>query len=325
MTAPLCSVIIPAFNAGNYMEEALNSIFMQTYRPLEVIVVDDGSTDKTAEVIKNYQNRNMLKQDRLIYIYQKNSGPSSARNAGIKEAKGKYTLFLDCDDKWPEGKLERQIGLMERHPDTGLLFGDSCRFTEEGLQAATMFQKNGYDRKFFGHDFYVQDAYAKLLCNGNFITTGSVVFKKECLKETGCFDEGFRHSEDVDLWLRIALVHPVAYSTDLYLLRRIHGDNASDNYETMYLGFIEVIKKHSRLFAEKIKQNKINISRCFRKKYFELGYYFFLDNKFQKAREYFRQSLGYGFHFKTFLYFVLASFKPEAVESARRVKGMVTR
>src|SRR3989338_5628145 len=121
MSNPLVSVIIPAYNVEKVIVDALDSVYAQTYRPIEVIVIDDGSTDRTPDIVTNYiasktnltseTNRTDIK---LIYVYQKNSGPSKARNAGIKTSKGEYIAFLDADDLWMQDKLEKQINLFER-------------------------------------------------------------------------------------------------------------------------------------------------------------------------------------------------------------------
>lgn len=323
MTRPLCSVIIPAYNAEKFIVDALDSVFAQNYSPIEVIVVDDGSTDKTAEVVREYRQSN--EQNKLKYICRKNSGPSGARNTGIKSSKSAYVAFLDADDMWTKGKLLKQIQLMEEHPDVGLLFGDSSRFSDEGNLVSSMLRKNGYNQDFFGDDFYVIDAYKKILANNNFITTGSVILRREYIEKIGFFDEELRHSEDVDFWLQIAFQYPIAYSKDLWLLRRIHKDNISEDLEVMHLGFIKVIRKHAEKYGEKIKEKGINVARCYQKKYYELGYYFFSLNKFNKARKYFRESLSQCFHFKSFLYLLFTYLGRRNIDTVRKVKLKVTR
>ena len=99
MKKPLVSVIIPTYNSAGYIEEALESVFEQTLQDFEIIVVDDGSTDGTGEVLRKYG-------DRIRYIYQENNGPASARNGGIRVARGEYIAFLDADDLWVSTKLE---------------------------------------------------------------------------------------------------------------------------------------------------------------------------------------------------------------------------
>src|SRR3990167_7556109 len=100
------SIIIPAYNAGKYIKGVLENLFLQTYRNIEIIVVDDGSTDNTEQIVKAYQNRGVR------YIYQQNKGVAGARNAGIKEAKGELIAFLDADDFYLPEKIEKEVGFL---------------------------------------------------------------------------------------------------------------------------------------------------------------------------------------------------------------------
>jgi len=115
---PKVSIIIPTYNQSQYLEEAMESVLNQTYQNIEIIIVDDGSTDNTSEVVKSFDNK-------IIYIPQKNKGASSARNAGIKKAQGQYVAFLDSDDMWIKNKLEKQIKFIQNNPEIGLL-GTGC-------------------------------------------------------------------------------------------------------------------------------------------------------------------------------------------------------
>jgi len=110
MSQPLISCIVAVFNGERYLKEALDSILAQTYRPLEILVVDDGSTDRTTEIVSEYS-------DTVRYFWQSNAGPGAARNAGIKLAKGEFIAFLDADDLWHKKKLTRQISSFKARPD----------------------------------------------------------------------------------------------------------------------------------------------------------------------------------------------------------------
>ena len=123
MTLPLVTVIIPVYNASLYLPQALDSVFAQTHARMEVIVIDDGSTDNTAKLMAGYA-------DRTVYIKQKRSGPSKARNRGITEAKGLYTAFLDADDTWFPHKLEKQLKALQRDSGAALVYSRSVDFLE---------------------------------------------------------------------------------------------------------------------------------------------------------------------------------------------------
>jgi len=115
----IVSVIIPSYNCARYVEEAIESVLNQTYNYLEIIVVDDGSTDNTREVLKEYIGNGQIK-----YVYQENQGPGAARNTGIKCAKGDYIAFLDSDDTLTENSIEKRMNLIIRSPEVGLVFSD---------------------------------------------------------------------------------------------------------------------------------------------------------------------------------------------------------
>ncbi len=303
MNSPLVSVIIPAFNAGGFISETLDSVFAQAYRPMEVIVVDDGSDDKTSKIVKNYQPD---KQDRLVYIYQKNSGPSAARNAGIRKSNGKYITFLDADDLWPKGKLQKQVELMEGNKEVVLLFGNVKRFSEERGIAESMFIRRQITKDFFGDKFYVKDAYRKLLTR-NFIPTGTVIIRREYFQNGVIFDENLKLVEDWDLWLRIAMNDTMAYSTDVWELKRDHKKNVSHNNEAMQLAMIEVLKKHEQNFEPYLRKNSLNFKSHLCGGYFSLGVQYLESGQKQKAREAFLKSLHSGINIKS-IFCLLSTF-----------------
>lgn len=300
---PVVSAIIPAYNAEDFIAETLDSVFAQTYRPLEIIVVDDGSTDRTAEVVKNYLQRND-NETNLRYIYQQNSGPSGARNSGIKSSTGKYVAFLDADDLWPEDKLSKQAGLMELYPDVVLTFGDMRRFSKSKGIAESMFIRQKCTKEFFGDSFYVKDAYNKLLTR-NFIPTGTVIIRKDFFQYSDLFDEYLRCVEDWDLWLRIAMHGTIAYSTDVWELKRDHENNVSNNIEVMKLSMLEVLKKHEKNFHSYIRKNNLNFKSHFCDGYYGLGLHYLEKGQKRNAREAFFKSLHYEINIKSIFYLLI--------------------
>jgi glycosyltransferase involved in cell wall biosynthesis len=129
------SVIIPVYNSSEYILEALDSVFAQSFKDFEVIVVDDGSTDDTRQKIQNYSHK-------IRYFYQENGGPSKARNLGIRESTGKYIAFLDADDVWLPSKLEKQIAEFKKNPDLGMVITENSLFDERGVYRATVGKSN---------------------------------------------------------------------------------------------------------------------------------------------------------------------------------------
>ncbi len=297
---PLISIIIPTYNVSGFIDKTLESIFNQDFTDYEIIVVDDGSTDATQSVLESFKNR-------ISYCYQENRGPAAARNVGIKMAKGKYIAFQDGDDLWPKSKLKLQMELMESYTDVGLLSGDMQRFSEGHVKVSSMFKKYGFDRNFFGDNFYVIDAYKKIYVQGNYIPTGTVILRRNCLEKVGCFDEGLRHSEDLDLWLRIAMQYRLAYSNEIWLLRRDHEINLTGDTEKMNLSLIKVLEKHEKQYESYLIQEGINSNKMISGKYRNTGYICLIGFKIDIARECLKKSLLRSFQVKTFLYW-LASF-----------------
>ena len=238
---PQVSVIIPAFNAEQFIAEAIQSVLAQTNACHEIIVIDDGSTDKTTEVLKTFDGK-------IRCLYQQNKGPSAARNAGIQVAQGELICFLDADDLWTPDKLEVQLAFMEANPDVALVFSDHEEFNEEGIVLSSYL---GEKRKAF-ESFPIatgplENAFAKLVVE-NFISTPTVMVRKSCLEKAGVFDEEIRSVEDRDLWLRIAALSTIACIPRIFCKRRFHQANISKHKELTVMSRIRVLEKNWRLF-----------------------------------------------------------------------------
>jgi len=307
MSNPLVSVIIPAYNAEKFIADTLDSVFAQTYRPIEVLVVDDGSTDKTAKIIKEFQASKVNRSNRtnLTYIYQENSGPSKARNVGIKAAKGEYIAFLDADDLWTKNKLEKQIKLFKQDPRIDVVFTDAkvTRFKNNKIQENIMFPKNRLNKEFFGHDFIVINPLEKLL-KINFMLTPCVVAKKSCFKNSIFFNEKRRYVEDWELWLKMSVHYTFGYVNEVCVHVKDEGDGLSSNSSEMILSMIEVIEsfiKENNIGNEQLK-NKFCV-RHLQDTYKWAGYHFMLKGNTKLARDFYRKSLKESFDAKTLIYY----------------------
>jgi glycosyltransferase involved in cell wall biosynthesis len=196
----LVSIIIPAYNAEPYLRRAIDSVLGQTYAPIEVVVVDDGSTDGTAAICRDYG-------DRIIYIHQENQGVSVARNRGIQESKGELIGFLDADDWYLPNKLSDLVSLLKRHPQAGAATAahivklpneerrnppQGCVFSE-GTASGII-------------DLYEQRSQGRLIINSD-----TVLLRKSTLNSVGGFRPDLRFGEDVELWARIAGSYDWAY------------------------------------------------------------------------------------------------------------------
>ncbi len=309
---PLVSVVCPAYNCAQFIAPALESVFAQTFHPIEVIVVDDGSTDSTPELIKSYRE--------VCYLRQVNSGPSAARNSGIRAARGEYVAFLDLDDLWIPEKLSNQVAALESCPEAGLAFSDMSLFSNGGSEELTMFQKYRLTAEYFGHERLIDRAVAKLVTM-NFIPTSSVVARKTALTQAGGFDEQFRKSEDWDLWLRMALRYPIIYSPELLTLKRVHEVNTSRDSEGMNVASLQVLEKLKRDHQELLEELGVDIKSVLRDGYRNLGYFYLRQISLAEARRALGQSLSLGFQSRALVYFLSTFLGRGLVGSLVRARG----
>jgi GT2 family glycosyltransferase len=187
---PLVSVIIPTFNRAWAVERAVDSVLDQDYRPFELIVVDDGSTDQTAEILARYGNQ-------LTVVCQENRGVSAARNAGIARAEGDLIAFLDSDDFWRPKKLTIQVDFFTSHPDALI-----CQTGEFWVRNGRRVNPGRRHRKLSGMIF----TSSLELC---LVSPSAVMMRKTLFSMVGGFDETLPACEDYDLWLRVTRRYPV--------------------------------------------------------------------------------------------------------------------
>lgn len=205
----LVSVVIPLYNAEKYIAAALESVFKQSYTPLEVVIVDDGSKDNSVEIV------NKLESDiiKLKLVQQENLGPAAARNRGVQEASGRWIAFLDADDIWQNNKIETQMaslgGNKWAYCDSEFMGG-----TNDGRRDSELNQKH-------------QGAVLEQLTCSNFIGTSGVIVERAVFLEVGGFDGGLRSIQDWDLWLRIASGYPVSYADAALVRYRVHSESTS--------------------------------------------------------------------------------------------------
>lgn len=227
------SVIIPAYNYARFLLDALNSALGQNYSPLEIIVVDDGSTDETASVLGG------ITDPRLRIIRQPNAGLSAARNTGIREAKYSFIAFLDADDRWADGFLSVTMSRFRELPDDfAIVATGSQRMTVDGQlveQPRTLVHPPPILR---AGDF--------ILVNRMF--PSAVVARRSALLECGGFDTKLRSSEDRDMWIRITTRHRAAHIPKTFAHIRRHGENMSKNAGRMRVNTLRVLGKawHAR-------------------------------------------------------------------------------
>lgn len=235
---PEISIIIPVYNGEKYLKDTIVSVLNQTYRNYELIIVDDGSTDNTKNIIDSFND------PRIQYHYQKNSGISASRNVGIDLAQGEFIAFLDADDIWLPFKLELQADVIRKEPDIGLVFGWVYYMDTK----SNIVGEKKYN---ITDDFYMN------LLLGNFVDNGSVpLIRKECFEKVGKFD--FLPAEDWDMWIRIAREYKFGYVNDYLAIYRINYDGLSKEYKKMERGLFKILdrefsSKNSELNCIKFK------------------------------------------------------------------------
>ncbi len=230
---PSASIVIPTFNSATYLPDAIDSVLGQSYGKCEVIVVDDGSTDETAEVAA-------LFGDAIRYVYQENRGLSAARNHGLILATGEYIALLDADDLLEPDYLERMLGSFETHPDAGAIY---CGFQMVDEKNQVLFQRGRTD--------IVPDFFYEQLLFGNFIVAPGMLVNRTAYERAGLFDEALSACEDWDMWLRIAGRETI-FPMDASLVRyRIRGGSMSSNPQRMLANRLAVLAKQRDLVSAK--------------------------------------------------------------------------
>jgi len=230
------SVIIPTYNRASAVCEAIGSVLDQTYGDLEVLVVDDGSTDGTAGIVAE----TFGPDPRVKVLSRPNGGPAAARNHGIRQARGELIAFLDSDDLWEPDKLELQVAQLDAEPDVALSFTD--RISQDAPGGRTRFRETGFDGR---------TGIASLVAGNIPISTPCVVVRRAVLESVGLFDETFTCAEDWDLWLRVLSRHRVAaIDRPLTLIRRRDDSISRTRLMEKWRSWLRLWEKHEALLLE---------------------------------------------------------------------------
>jgi glycosyltransferase involved in cell wall biosynthesis len=206
---PKVSVITAAYNHVEFVRQSVESALNQTYRDFEHIIVDDGSTDGTAEVLQSFENR-------IKYIRQENRGAHAAINAGIRASSGDYIAILDSDDAWLPHKLERQMPMFDQRPDAGMVYSQAYVINSEGhienpeiVLGAAVDEERPFEDVLMNYPVPVLTA----------------VIRRDCFEDIGFFDERWTALSDWEFWLRLVLKWPIVFVPEPLALYRVHGKN----------------------------------------------------------------------------------------------------
>lgn len=228
------SLIIPCYNYGRYLDECFSNLQEQSYSDWEAIVIDDGSTDHTMEIVRAWQTH----EPRIQYFYQSNSGVSVARNLGLLKANGELIQFLDADDLLSKEKLQLQVNFFLDHPNVDLCYTENHYF-EDGIP-----QIRYPDQEFLGKDWMIRfsgkGAFAvEQLIRNNLAVISSPLIRKSLVGLAGFFPEQVAHAEDWQFWLQCVLAGATIHylpNLDAYTLIRVHRTSVSQETQTMRYG-----------------------------------------------------------------------------------------
>ncbi|MGZ8842134.1 MAG: glycosyltransferase [Pyrinomonadaceae bacterium] len=209
--SPLVSVITPIYNYARFIEQTIQSVLNQTLRSFEIIVVDDGSTDNTREIVARFGSQ-------VRYVWQHNSGQGAARNRGIKEARGKFIALLDADDYWMADKLEKQIKVFQNDPDLGLVYSLFYYFESE---SGAIVGYKPIAECFRGH--VLREMFQSCL-----IGSPTPLIRREVFDSVGLFREDLKGVEDYEMWLRISAQFRIDFVSEVLAMYRVHQSGCAD-------------------------------------------------------------------------------------------------
>jgi len=269
---PLISIVIPSYNQAKYIAANLDSILNQTFHDFEVIFIDDGSTDNTADILKEYAQ----KDSRIKYVYQQNSERAVARTHGISLARGKYVCLVDSDDTWLPEKLEKQLQCMEANPEIVLCYASVNRIDSDGnkLKSAAR-QQEGYSGDVYKH-----------LLTRNFIPSVTPMLRRSVLEKVGAQVTEYIPYEDWDFWLRISLQGKFHHIKEPLGNYRIHPSQSVQNVKASRIEEVTI----------KILDAKQNVfPEAYSLAYLRSAYWYLCAGDYKASRENLRLSLKKNF------------------------------
>ncbi|PKM12929.1 MAG: hypothetical protein CVV13_03640 [Gammaproteobacteria bacterium HGW-Gammaproteobacteria-3] len=309
------SAVIPAYNSAGFIADAVRSILAQTSPVTEIIIVDDGSTDNTQQIAGALPGP-------IIYIKQQNQGPSAARNAGINAAKSEWIAFLDADDQWTPDKIDKQLKRLQKKPELVLIAGDMAEIdNHDQVITPSVLDKHHLLNKFQAlQDQAIPNALAELVTK-NFIPTGTVLVKKSALIEAGLFNQALRFGEDLELWAKIAAKHPIACLPEILMLRRQHGNNATQLTAPLLTDLVKVMQSIKSTATTALAAQHIDADRLVADAYANLGYWHFTEYESTKARQAFAASFKQKPNKRALLYGLSCLLPVKLIQALRAVKN----
>lgn len=301
-TQPTVSVIIPAFNRNHTLPRALSSAVSQTFRDLEIIVVDDASEEPAADVVQMFDDPRAR-----VIEHDRNRGANAARNTGVRSARGKYVAFLDSDDEWLPDKVQIQVAALEAAPSavaghyTGL-----TAFDESGQEISRRKpQLSG-------------NIYLHLLQRNEIGPLSAVLVRRSVLNKVGGFDEQLASSQDWDLYLRIAEHHEFVSTSDSLVRYHVGGDSITRNARAKAQG--------RRMILEKYKGHMVRSPAAFARQLVKTGHYYCRAGELSEGRRMFRRAAHtYPLSVDAYLYFGISFLGVGIYEGSVKVRQKLWR
>ncbi|MBI5588801.1 MAG: glycosyltransferase family 2 protein [Deltaproteobacteria bacterium] len=345
--APCVSVIIPTYNRADFLPAAIRSVLAQTYKNVEIIVVDDGSTDDTGKVVIPFG-------DRIKYIRTANMGPAHARNVGMKAGGGKYIAFLDSDDAYLPEKLDMQVSLMESEPEVGMVFTDLSAATEAGVWQERHLRSYHrlYDRKGWSYDdiyqvkkrlpfsggvveCYIGDIFRHVLMDP-LVPSFTILFPREILEKVGYQNEAYRLAEDYEFIVRVCKRFKAAFlDIPTYVYRYHAGQVSVPGQPKTKDNLLKVIRIHEVFLqavldwgcgdAEYYSRNRGWLNARIAELYQCIGGFWMEYGDAGKGRECFKKGLSFDPHGKgnrksLYLSFLPSSLRRVYTGTSRRIR-----
>ncbi|MFO1444438.1 glycosyltransferase [Bacillus sp. Bva_UNVM-123] len=231
---PLVSIIIPVYNTEKFIEEAIDSVFRQSYKNIELIVVDDASSDRSREIIERKFIEIKGTIPTYYYYFQENRGPSAARNFGVEKAKGKYIAFLDADDLYYLDKVKCQVEFLEHNPEVDIVYND-VQVVDAQLKKLNVLQSIG---NFSDKETFLTNLFFRQIVPA----PASMMLRKKCFEQVQ-YNEELIHAEDYDFLINLAKNFTFGYESGSYYICRRHDKNLTNNHMKQVTAEKKIVKK----------------------------------------------------------------------------------
>lgn len=270
----LVSIILPVYNGQLFLADAINSVLSQTYNNIELLIVDDGSTDNSINIAKSFEE----KDSRIRYFQQKNGGVAAARNTALRCIRGLFVGFIDQDDLWLTDKLETQMMYFNNNPEAVFLHGNIDYIDDDA---------NTIDKNLYPWETNASGKCFGRLFNANAIAIQTVCFKSNCIDKIGLLREDVPGVDDYDYWLRFSRFFRIDYVDKTLALYRFHGANESHKWHLQDIKRTKVLEGILQKFPEVYDElGQLNINHKLYGLYHEIALEFIRKNDYVHARPY---------------------------------------